>query len=355
MIITAASEAFGPSLLALLGSLNLNWPNHPPVLVYDIGLDSTTLGKLESERISVRKVPSFCRHWRHHFTWKIWCLNDAPAHNILWMDAGLVVLRPLDEIPEAINIQGYFFTTNYELLDWEASEEACEGCEVSVDFRTGKPALAGTLMGFSKKGLGLRLIDSAMKVGLVEKYIKATDFAHRHDQAIISLLAYRYLERILIADGGLYLGSLSPKQIPGQKIWVHRRSMLKRDLEHLAAHLMGPGDPFTPSEPYPLRRAEALSHLYKVYWCYGRKDCELAKEHLERAFGIDPTLENDIGLLVNRLQMSCRGLISFFNNEAIGQRFSLWILEQLKIMRGEPFVAKLADSMSDWLRRQYGA
>ena len=49
MIITAASSTFGPSLLALLGSLNLNWPGHPPVRVYDIGLDEDTLGDLRSK------------------------------------------------------------------------------------------------------------------------------------------------------------------------------------------------------------------------------------------------------------------------------------------------------------------
>ena len=83
LIITAASGAYGPSLLALLGSLNLNWPNHPPVRVYDIGLNDGTLQVLAENQIEVIKVPPFCPHWRKHFTWKIWCLNNAPARDIL--------------------------------------------------------------------------------------------------------------------------------------------------------------------------------------------------------------------------------------------------------------------------------
>lgn len=108
MIITAASGAFGPSLLALLGSLNLNWPSHPRIRVYDIGLDDNTLRVLDANDVEVIKVPGFCAHWRKHFTWKIWCWNDAPASKILWMDAGLVVLKPLDSVFYAIDNMGYF-------------------------------------------------------------------------------------------------------------------------------------------------------------------------------------------------------------------------------------------------------
>ena len=106
MIITAASSTFGPSLLSLLGSLNLNWPGHPQVRVYDIGLNDETLHVLDTHNIEVVKVPEFCPHWKKHFTWKIWCWNDAPASEILWLDAGLVVLKPLDEVFHAAQKPG---------------------------------------------------------------------------------------------------------------------------------------------------------------------------------------------------------------------------------------------------------
>ena len=59
MIITAASSVFGPSLLALVGSLNLNWPDHPRIRVYDIGLDDDTLRILDASNVEVIKVPEF--------------------------------------------------------------------------------------------------------------------------------------------------------------------------------------------------------------------------------------------------------------------------------------------------------
>jgi len=246
LIVTAASKAYGPSLLAFLGSLTVNWPEHPPVRVYDIGLDETTLATLAEHKIPVKKVPPFCPHWRKHFTWKIWCLNDAPAQDVLWMDAGLVLLKPLDEVFEALEHQGYFLVPNYQLLDWEASEAACEGSGVSAEFRNGKSTLAGGLMGFRKRGKALRVIEEALSAALVEKHIAATEPTHRHDQALISLLMYKHFEQVVMADGIIYNGWRSPNQSPGQKLWVHRRRMLAEDKAFFASHISAPGKSYLP-------------------------------------------------------------------------------------------------------------
>ena len=121
IIITAASAIYGSSLLAMIGSLDRNWPEHPPLIVYDIGLDTRTLDALKRHGIEVRLVPAFCPHWRLHFTWKIWCWHEAPADSVLWLDAGLTVLRPLDEVFTAIDAIGYFACPNYEPINIEAS------------------------------------------------------------------------------------------------------------------------------------------------------------------------------------------------------------------------------------------
>lgn len=263
LIITAASRAYGPSLLALIGSLNLNWPNHPPVRVYDIGLDDETRDVLGEHGIEVVKVPPFCRHWRQHFTWKIWCLNDAPAQNVLWMDAGLVVLKPPDEIFDALEHQGYFLVTNYQLLDWEASEAACEGCGVPPEFRLGKLTLPGTMMGFRKEGTVREVLKEALSVALAEKNIAATEPTHRHDQAIISLLMYKHFGRVVIADGRVYLGWESPNQVPGQKIWVHRRRLLAGDQAHFTAHISMSDGPYMPALPPSSKTPTRLKGVIK--------------------------------------------------------------------------------------------
>jgi len=253
LIITAASQSYGQSLLALLGSLNLNWPKHPQILVYDIGLDDDTLARLHENKIQVKKVPIFCDHWRKHFTWKIWCLNNAPAQDILWMDAGLVVLEPLDEIFDSLNYQGYFLVPNYHLLDWEASDAASRGCGVSAEFRNGKLTLAATMMGFKKTGKVLTVLEEALEVSLTEYHIAATETAHRHDQTLISLLMYKHFKRVVISDGIVYLGYLSPSQTPGQKVWAHRRYMLPGDMAFFASHITMSGPAYMPEEPAKIK------------------------------------------------------------------------------------------------------
>lgn len=261
MIITAASSSFGPSLLSLLGSLNLNWPHHPHVRVYDIGLDDETLHVLNAHNIEVVKVPEFCPHWQKHFAWKIWCWNDAPASEILWLDAGLVVLKPLDEVFHAIGNMGYFVVPTYHPLVENASELACEGCGVDARFRDGKVTLAGGFIGFKKEGQILQILKEALSVALKEKYIAATERMHRHDQAIISLLFYRELKNVLMADGVIYCSCFplndSPR-CPGRSVWVHRRSILPEDQAYFASRIVEKGPLYLPKDPKTEKRFKLL-------------------------------------------------------------------------------------------------
>jgi hypothetical protein len=262
MIITAASENFAPSLLALLGSLNLNWPGHPPVRVYDIGLDDDTLRVLDDNGIEVVKVPAFCPHWRKHFTWKIWCWNDAPSREILWMDSGLVVLKPLDDVFYAIDNLGYFVVPTYHPLTANASENACRGCGVDAGFRNEKITLAATFIGFKKEGQIQQILEEALSIALTEEYIASTEKMHRHDQAIISLLLYRELKSVLMSDGVVYCSCVplsNSHESPGQKVWVHRRAILPEDQACFASHITAPGGSYMPKDPQTGRR-------FRVMW-----------------------------------------------------------------------------------------
>ena len=348
LLITAASAEFGPSVLALLGSLTLNWPNHPPLLVYDLGIDDATKARLVDIGIPVRQVPQFCPHWRQHFTWKIWCINDAPARNVLWIDAGIVVLQPLDELFQAIETLGYFLVPNYELLDYEASPAACKACGVSYDFRLGKATLAGGLLGFHKEGETAALLQEALNVALDEAAIAATTVTHRHDQAILSLLMYRSFGKALVGDGQVYLGGLSPKQVPGQKLWVHRRAILAQDQAHFASHVARPGNSYQPSPPAPLARAQASYALYKAHWWYGIGDHAEALASLQRAFQIDTSLANDADGFIRWLSWSQNNLACFDSDSEKYFNFGFWVINNLPAAAGRPLNGKVAG----WLHVQ---
>jgi hypothetical protein len=248
LIITAASKSYGKSLLALLGSLTLNWSQHPPVLVYDIGLDETTRAILAKHHINVKRVPPFRPHWRKHFTWKVWCWNDAPARDILWMDAGVVVLQPLDEVFETIDKAGYFVATDGGNLMDNASAIMCQGCGLEPSFRKDKATLYGGILGFRKQGIIKTIVAEALQVAWTEEHIAATEPLHRHDQALVSLLFYKHLETFQLADVKVYLEWQSPRESPHQKVWIHRRAISAHDAAHFAKHIETPGAPYLPSK-----------------------------------------------------------------------------------------------------------
>jgi hypothetical protein len=250
VIITAASASFGRALLALLGSLNLNWPGHPRVVVYDIGLDGETRRRVEGAGYEVRAVERFCPHWRKHYTWKIWCWNDAPAPRFFWLDAGAVVLRPLDEVFRVTATLGYFVIPTYRFLTENASEEACLGCGVAPEFGRGRMTWAAGVIAFDRSHAAIGpLLRTALELAHDEKHLRASAPLHRHDQALISLLLHKHLGDVVCSDGLVYGGWTSPRQVPGQKVWVHRRRMREHDVEHFARHIATGGKPRMPFRP----------------------------------------------------------------------------------------------------------
>lgn len=268
LIITAASQSFGPSLLALLGSLTVNWQNHPPVLVYDLGLDERTLAVLEQHQIAVKRVPPFCSHWRKYYAWKVWCWKDAPARNFLWIDAGIVVLQPLDEIFDTINQFGYFICgTGLRMTD-NVSAAMCGACGLEFSFCKDKETLAGGILGINKE-MVRDLLEEAISVAVNQEAMRATTPLHRWDQSLISLLLYKYFGEPHTANAQIYLEHKSPRAQPGQKVWVHRRAIDARDIRYFAKHLATAGAPYLPRTPHNWR---ANLPLYKLRRWLGRQN-----------------------------------------------------------------------------------
>jgi hypothetical protein len=126
---------------------------------------------------------------------------------------------------------------------------ACRGCGVDPAFRDGKMTLAGTVIGFKKEGLMDEILKEALSIALVEEHIASVEKTHRHDQMIISILLHKHIGRVMMHDGIVYCGWLSPRQTPGQKVWVHRRMLMDKDQAYLASRIALSGKPFMPGDP----------------------------------------------------------------------------------------------------------
>ncbi|MGA2047627.1 MAG: hypothetical protein ABSG96_08035 [Terracidiphilus sp.] len=246
LIITAASESYRPQLLSMLASLRCNWPDHPQVLVYGIDLSEETFELVRQAGFEARAIPQFVPHWRKHYTWKFWCMNDAPAERVLWLDAGVFVLRPLPEIFDIVVKQGYFALPNHQRLEIEASEQACEGCGVPAEFRAGKVTVTSAVFGFLRGSPIEQVVQECLRVARTERFIAATKPEHRWEQAILSLLLYRDISPLILCDGSLYFCEDLRAKFTAQSIWAARRFMHYKDQRFLATCMVGPVSPFIP-------------------------------------------------------------------------------------------------------------
>jgi hypothetical protein len=209
-------------------------------------------------------VPPFVPHWRKHFTWKVWAWNDAPARDILWLDAGVVVLQPINDVFDAIDRLGYFINPSYYLLSETASDAACIGCGVDFGFRNGKMTFNGGVIGFRKEGVVGDIVQKALQIASVEEYIKSTTPLGRHDQAIISLLIHKYIPNPIMVDTMIYAGWLSPAQVHGQKVWQHRRALCQEDMERFKEHISTPGAPYLPGIPSNQQKENPLKKVRRI-------------------------------------------------------------------------------------------
>jgi hypothetical protein len=249
VIITGASQSYGTSLLALIGSLNCNWPDHPRIVVYDLGMSDTDLNQLATAQIEVRKVPEFCPHWRSDFTWKPWCFRDAPGRSYLWLDAGTCILRPMDEAFRAIEQLGYFAVALYNHPIAPSVPEPLRK-NLGLTSRDMEPmiSISSGIHGFLKEGPGARLVEQAYQLALVRENMQATAPPHRHDQALLTLLLHQYFGPPVLADYHIYAHHFptGPGNESRQKVWVHRRKMLEADLQHFIACLNRRGESHRP-------------------------------------------------------------------------------------------------------------
>lgn len=260
-IITAASEKYSNSLFSLIGSLNCNWPDHPPIMVYDLGLDDITIEILREAGVEVRTIPEFCSHWRLHYTWKLWCFNHSEFDIIIWMDAGLCALQPLNEVIDIIKRQSYFCVPHYQFLDYEATEQACYACGVDPSFRFGKGTITTAFIGFRKDSLFGRMVEEAYHIGLNENNIKVYNSRQRPEQSIIAILTYKYFPNPELVDGIKFLGWKSPRMVSDQKVWQQRRQILKEDVIFFRKHLKGQAQRHMPKDP--VRDINLVRRLYR--------------------------------------------------------------------------------------------
>jgi hypothetical protein len=245
VLASAADARYGWWLLNMVGSVAANSPVFERVVVYDLGLTRAQRRLLGAVRgVELRTIEPFTPQWAEGRTWKTWIWTTIDAERLMWLDAGLTVLRPLDEALARVEERGYFVVSQghpirdsipsdyYDLYDFprELGDRVSIAAGILAFDRTGwfyervivpthEDCLAGRSIGFSP-GDAARL-NSGLDRSDAPLIRDCTHF--RWDQTVLNLRFYGAVEDPVVDDLDRFAGWRSPHDHPEQVIWSHRR------------------------------------------------------------------------------------------------------------------------------------
>ena len=243
---TAADARYGDWLLNLLASVRRRSDVFDRLVAYDLGLTPFQRRLLNGmPGVEVRTVPAFSPHWRQGRTWKTWIwthLDDADT--VVWLDAGITVLRPLTDFLDQTSDRGYFVVSQGHRLGDSIPTEYYELYDLPADFGA-HLSIASGILAFDRQSRFYQTVvtptfDDALagrslgfSAAEVEKLNRGMDRLDevvvrdcplfRHEQTVLSIHFYEAIRNPYVNDVYKYGGWKSPRDHPEQVIWSHRR------------------------------------------------------------------------------------------------------------------------------------
>jgi hypothetical protein len=242
---SGANSRYGYWLLNMIGSVEANSPVFDRIVVYDLGLTPWQRRLLRNARgVEIRTVPPFVPHWREGRTWKTWIWTHVEGDRVVWLDAGLTVLRPLDDFLAGIDERGYFVVSQgHPIRDsipkdyyplYAFPRERAESISIAagiLGFARDSSFYSDVIVpAFEDAARGLSVGFSAREVARLNTGLDRNpeptlrDCTHfRWDQTILNLRFYSAVAAPVVADLYRFAGWHSPSDHPQQVIWSHRR------------------------------------------------------------------------------------------------------------------------------------
>ncbi len=117
-ILTACDSQHAPFLANAISSIKINFPDHPRIVIFDIGLSRLEKAEFkEIKGVELRKVPEFTPHWKINWSWKLYALTRDLGRYNLYLDLpNFLILRSLSTFFYMIKRNGYFLVSNQQQL-----------------------------------------------------------------------------------------------------------------------------------------------------------------------------------------------------------------------------------------------
>lgn len=245
VLASAADARYGAWLLNLVGSVRRRSDLFDRIVLFDLGL-SPFQRRLAAgiHGAELATVPLLVPHMRQGRTWKTWIWANVHADVLVWLDAGITVLRPLTDLVDQASEHGYFVVSQgvanrecipsdyYSLLD--------------VPRTVGdKDVVASGILAFRRESVffdevilptfdaarrGLSLGFSASEAQTLNRGLDRMDEVvvrdcplFRHEQTLLNVFLYKALPDAHVNDLDRFAGFRSAHDHPQQVIWSHRR------------------------------------------------------------------------------------------------------------------------------------
>jgi hypothetical protein len=247
---TACDNLYAARALNLIGSVQRNSDIFDRIFVYDLGMDAIHRWLFaDLPNVTVARVPNFCAHSHQCWGWKAWIWTHTAAELLLYLDAGVEVLRPLEPCRALIDRDGYLLVSQsdaqhpHRLIDIVPADYYGR---FGVDQSTNqtRDVVAAGVIGFRPGGAFTRnviepvydAICAGANLGWSQRDVESRNRGlnympnpplrdcamFRHDQTVLNLCLYKAYARPHVQDVFRFAGRVGPNDHPEQLLWVHR-------------------------------------------------------------------------------------------------------------------------------------
>ena len=228
IIITAANDKFHHSLLTLIASIHRNsFELIDKIYVFNLGLSKNVIKEISRKKVEVVNLPEHVNKNPKDYAFKCFGNYWAQKHakHCLWLDAGVMLLKPIYEIFKKIQEEDIFLVGDIHKNSAYTSRSCAKIMNASKQELNDKQLSAG-ILGYKCGGKYQKLIDEAYEFSKIKECISGNDNNHRQDQSIYSILASRYkCNRQDIDTYGYWTDSkrnINTAKKHGSVIFVHR-------------------------------------------------------------------------------------------------------------------------------------
>lgn len=241
-LVTAADSKYAPFLFNALSSIHSNFPSHPLVYVFDLGLSRAQRCELESVPwVRLKTIEKFVPHWKTGWSWKPYILTRVRERYLLYFDAANIVLyRSIALWFLAIKRHGFFGIANGQRMQDVTPSDYWDMFGLDPDVCAAMPTFGAGLFGFDRSGPAgvaiskcLALTIAGWNLGrsvseknpLYSSALLRDCVCFRSDQTLLNLAMIEHMgPGIMIRDELRYCGLGGQRDHVNQYLWYSRRN-----------------------------------------------------------------------------------------------------------------------------------